>query len=477
MRFNYRWLAISLALMHSSVTFGGVELGFHAGFSAVEIATTDETSISGYGYGSRRLYPFTWTNLLNFSFKLFRTGTGNSDPVRAKAAVFRDGDRKLVWISVDVVGITRDFYEDVLAALKGRGYREGEVFISATHTHSGPGNVSRNLFWEVAAVDWFNPLFYGILLREVEEVVQRAERNLVPASLFSVSGDTVGLQSNRRKKGDPVDTRARLLIARERGSVEDDASARNLGVFVNYAIHGTAYGPENLEFSADVPGAIEKAMETDLGFPVAMLINGAEGDVAPAENGRAGIQRIAAGFSQQVRTMLSSATPVTTQWRVESQEVTLPASYLDVRKCTSFDPAAVGGGFSPFTLIKAFGTDRHGISLPLSRWVASKAKIWKIDLGNISILTWPGEPTSSVGTALRKVARAKGWGEPWIFALTNDYHAYFTSPDEFAGNTYESCFSLHGGLAGEAVLRGFRSFPSLSTNRGSEESLAGLTAQ
>jgi hypothetical protein len=429
---------------------------FRAGFSAFAIVPHEDVSVGGYGYGERRMNPFKPSNLRNFSFRLFRRGLGTLDPIRVKAAVFLRGGQRLVWVSVDTVGITRDFYEEAIDRLAGRGYRENEIFISATHTHSGPGNVSRNFFWQVAAMDWFDGAFYDNLLQSLETAVTEAESRAVPAELFSLSVNTRGLQVNRRKAGDPVDRKARILLARERSLKGRQSKRKWIGAIANYAIHGTAHGPENLLFSGDIPGAIELELERALDLPVAMLVNGAEGDVAPVENGPAGIQRVAKGFARQVASKISLAARVDPEWKVATAEVVLPAPRLDIRKCTSFDVGKSRGGFSGEKLSKIFGRGQ-GIVVPLSPWLPVRVKIWKIDLGATSIVTWPGEPTTSVGAELRKVIREKfGAPDAWIFALTNDYHAYFTSPTEFAANTYESCFSLHGAKASEVVLDAYR---------------------
>jgi hypothetical protein len=429
---------------------------FRAGFSAFAILPHEEVSVGGYGYGERRVNPFKPANIRNFSFRLFQRGLGTLDPIRVKAAVFLRGGKRLVWVSVDTVGITRDFYEEAIDRLAGRGYREDEIFISATHTHSGPGNVSKNFFWQVAAMDWFDSAFYDTLHQTLEAAVAEAELRSVPAELFSLTVNTRGLQVNRRRAGDPIDRKARVLLVRERALKGRLSKRKWIGAIANYAIHGTAHGPENLLFSGDVPGAIENELERALDLPVAMLVNGAEGDVAPIQNGPVGISRVAKGFARQIEAKISLAAKVEPDWKVATTEVVLPAPRLDIRKCTSFDVDKSRGGFSGEKLSRIFGRGQ-GFIVPLSPWLPARVKIWKIDLGATSIVTWPGEPTTSVGNELRTILREKfGTSDAWIFALTNDYHAYFTSPSEFAANTYESCFSLHGAKASGVILDAFR---------------------
>ncbi len=42
--------------------------------------------------------------------------------------------------------------------------------------------------------------------------------------------------------------------------------------------------------------------------------------------------------------------------------------------------------------------------------------------------------------------------QAWIMGLTNDYLAYFTTPDEFNQGGYEACFSLYGKQSGTKIL-------------------------
>ncbi len=428
---------------------------FRSGFATVAIETGETTSIGGYGHGDRRQNPFSWRNLFRFDLRLFQAGKEALGSVRIKAAVFLQGEKKLAWISVDSVGITHDFYRSVYARLKEAGYDEDGIFISATHTHSGPGNLSSNFFWQVAAMDWFRPSFYESVLGSIESAVRTAERLAVPADLLKLVVATQGLQKNRRQLGAMVDPTARLLLVRERGVKSTPAaSQRWVGAIVNFAIHGTAHGPDNLHFSADVPGAIESEIEQLLDIPAALFVNAAEGDVAPNESGPAGVQRIGSEFARQVGSRIEMAEKIEPKWSVSSVRVELPPATLSIKKCTDFSaPEEVG--FSADALTQIFGIGSRA-RVPLRAWISNQVKIWRIQLGSLSILTWPGEPTSRLGSQLAEIGKKKGWDDVWIYSLTNDYHAYFTTPDEFEENTYESCFSLHGGGGGEAILEGFK---------------------
>src|SRR5205085_4950675 len=71
----------------------------------------------------------------------------------------------------------------------------------------------------------------------------------------------------------PVDRRIGLIkIEKQDGTP--------LALMVNYPIHGTVLGQENVEISGDVTGIVSEYVEQKTGAPV-IFINGAAGNLAP----------------------------------------------------------------------------------------------------------------------------------------------------------------------------------------------------
>jgi hypothetical protein len=71
----------------------------------------------------------------------------------------------------------------------------------------------------------------------------------------------------------PTDRRINLIrLERPDGSP--------IALIANYAMHGTALGPQNLLISGDAPGAVAAYVEEKLGAPM-LYINGAAGNLAP----------------------------------------------------------------------------------------------------------------------------------------------------------------------------------------------------
>ncbi len=74
-----------------------------------------------------------------------------------------------------------------------------------------------------------------------------------------------------------------------------------------------------------------------------------------------------------------------------------------------------------------------------------------VSVGDILMMTWPGEASTQVGFDLHNAARSLGYDKTWILALAKDYKAYFTTKGEYAEGKYDSCSSLFGWKGTERI--------------------------
>jgi neutral ceramidase len=412
---------VLLVLASASFCFSQSQSDLRVGFADTQIGVPG-LPLAGYGSGVRRTFPFV--HRYEYA-SWFKPSAGTHDAVRVKTMVVLSGGRKLLFVSIDLAAVTNEMYEDLVAHLAKLGYARDAVFISATHTHSGPGTLSNRFLWQALAADKFQPGYYSQVRDEAITAVTSAENAAQPAQLFSVSFPTKGLQRNRRHREGWFDPTANILLARS-------PSGKWLGGMVNFAIHGTALNAHNLELSADVPGGIERALEEQLHAPV-MFINGAEGDVSPAEGGLEGIEKISRSFAQQAMQALLQAKPLRPTWTVRSLTIQLG------------DPAVTIGACLPQSWHRRIG---DWIVLGLGDSVPHSVTATYLQLGDVRMLAWPGEPTTTLGFDLKRAAP-----NGWVLGLTNGYQGYFTSPGEFAEGHYEACSSLYGKQAGERVVK------------------------
>jgi hypothetical protein len=418
---------LSLALASASFCFAQSEPELRVGAASVDLALPKGVPLAGYGSASRRTFPYVH----GYEYaKIFKPSSVARDAVRAKSLVLIRGDRKLLFISLDVAGVTSEMYEDLLTRLRPLGYRRDEVFAAATHTHSGPGTLSNRWLWQLLASDRFQDKIYVRILDRVVQSATQAEQSAKPAQLFALTFSAQGIQRNRRHRDGWFDPTANLLLARS-------PSGEWVGALVNFAVHGTALNARNLELSADLPGAIERELERQLHAPV-LFVNGAEGDVSPAEGGPQGIEKLSRSFVQQTITSLPRAEAIQASWSVHSFTLEIG------------DPAVTLGACLPEAWHRRIG---DWIVLGLGDSVPHHIAISYLQLGNLRMFAWPGEPTTTLGFDLKRAAPGA-----WVLGLTNGYQGYFTSPGEFAEGRYEACSSLYGAHAGERIVKAFTDF-------------------
>jgi hypothetical protein len=387
--------------------------------------------LAGFGGGDRRLIPWDMFNKHPYATYLAPT-TGKLDPIRSKVLVLDRAGERLFFVSLDIVGADPMLRDDLVRELSDLGVRQDNFVMSATHTHSGPGTIFKNRVWEFLAADRFSKKIYAQFLDGVATSVRSAVARLEPASLLASGFEAQGLQNNRRDPNGPVDRNANMLWVRSE-------EGRWLGAVANLAIHGTSLGMKNHLFSSDVLGSIERALEGRLAefnhvsgmgvaspSPVVLYINAAEGDIKPAQS----MEDSGRMFAEQAVDSLGGARAIEGSWSVSRRNVRLPRANINIKGCVEQK------SIQKFIL--------SSLRLHLGPLLNRDTHVLSIRLGDMVMMTWPGEPTTLLGLELRRLAREAGAAQSWVLGLSNDHMAYFTTPEEYAHSSYESCSSLHG---------------------------------
>jgi hypothetical protein len=290
------------------------------------------------------------------------------------------------------------------------------------------------------AADAFQQKIYDQFINDLVGVVERAFASLEPVDLWAFEFKTSGIQKNRRGKEGHFDPLTNVLLAKNKKGLW-------LGGMVNVAVHGTSLSANNLRFSADIPGAMERAVQARLKemngtrtdrIPTVLFINGAEGDVRPVKRGLENMLMLADSFADQFVTALPTARTVDPNWSVTSKEVKLSSASFNARGCIKDKTIR--------SLIFKESRLWIGFLLP------SETQVWNIRLGDLTFMTWPGEATTSVGFALKYAATKVGTTHPWFMGLTNDYLGYHTTEEEYHSPTYEACSSLFGPNGAQQIL-------------------------
>jgi neutral ceramidase len=209
--------------------------------------------------------------------------TSTLDPLYARVLVLDDGSKSAAVITLD---LGRSFGSPQIARVRERVRREfrvDEVMFIASHTHSGP--VIEDTYenqppeWERRALD------------KIIQAIGEAHARLVPARLGVGLGQAIIGHNRRLIQADgSVKMLWRNSTGQQTGMIDptvgvirvDNQQGQPLAILVNYACHPVVFGPDNLRYSADFPGAMARLVEASFDSrPATFFLQGAPGDINP----------------------------------------------------------------------------------------------------------------------------------------------------------------------------------------------------
>ncbi len=424
------------------------------GIFAADVTPPDGVPLAGFFDRRREIPDYFGLDLYSHWFEP-SAGVRADDGIRAKAfALETASGGRLVLVSVDLVAVPRDLRSAILAklaALAGLGtlpaFAPEEVVLTATHTHSGPGTLTQNWLFERTSGDRFEPTIRNVFATKVAGVVASAWNARKAATLHAFSVEILDVAQNRSDNTRPLHERANVMLVR--------TGSRWAGALVGFPVHGTVLGKDNLEYSADLPGAIERGLQVDLatrngdGLPTTVLfLNGAEGDAAPKHHGENALALLSSRVVSKVAAEIASCgagSACPSSWQVGADVLAVEHANVPLGTAFVYARKKVWGVLAPLFWWQ--------LGLTLGWTLPHDAPITSIRLGDQYFLTWPGEPTAALGRAVANAACAKGARLPWVVGLADDHLAYFTTPKEFFGSdgTAESS-SLYGPYAGRRIV-------------------------
>lgn len=191
---------------------------------------------------------------------------GIHDDLHTRAVALQWDSSAVILTSVDVLGIDSKLRKDIVEKISGWiDIPAGNVVIASTHTHSGP--CLQGIFSEV------DQAYLGFLKSSVAGAAKAALENALPVeSLLCSRGRCGEVVVNRRKPFDgPVDPSVNLLkLISEKSSV----------ALINFTCHPVVMGHNNLQISADYPGALTRYY-SDISGSRSLFLNGSSANINP----------------------------------------------------------------------------------------------------------------------------------------------------------------------------------------------------
>ena len=378
----------------------------------------------------------------------FEPATGKQDSIMARALVLDNGQRKVAIVKIDTIGSSRKLREDLVNTAATFGIASDDFVLVATHTHSGPGAVSQQTLWQLAAADCYAGSVYRSILAGAESALSQANQALQPAMLGIGTTTETGASKNRRGRPGIYDTEIGLVKITTKGG-------KPIAALFNFAVHGTSYGDDNMRFSADCMGAMERVVEAGQPGAVAIFTNGAEGDVAPLHRGDAGVAKEGKIIGDAV---LSLWNQVSTKGWVELRGAFLdvkmpPPTYNACALCMPLpDTAATDMGMPAKSTVCDL-IPGLPLTLPLNpTWLSTTLPFQAIRIDDTVFVAIPGEPITEIGWDIKTRAKAKGFVRGFVLALANDHAGYFTTKAEYDRCKYEGQATLYGPTTGQVVV-------------------------
>jgi neutral ceramidase len=199
---------------------------------------------------------------------------GVHDPLTATALVLADGHRQVAVVACDLLCLN----EYVVDRVRERCGSSVEVLVCCSHTHSGP------IGYAGPESSRANRKYIDLLVMRIAAAVTEAGARLRPARLVWSSGQAAIAVNRRERKADgslvigenpdgPVDRSLQVLSV-------IGLDGERIATLVNFACHGTVWGPDNLLVSADWMGVMRDRVERELGG-LGLFLQGAAGNLNP----------------------------------------------------------------------------------------------------------------------------------------------------------------------------------------------------
>ena len=423
-----RWVVWSLLLLVSAMVLASQAVAgeLKAGVARIDITPGLDLKSPLGGYGERMNKP----------------AEGVHDRIYAKALVLTDGQHKFALLTADLLGFPPPVKPALLNRL-GEGWKPEQLMLLPSHSHTSIEMNAINTLntFDVPQIGIYSARVYEFLMERLYQVIVAAEKNLTPVTVGTSSVMLEGWNRNRRNG--PV-TDKELTLTRI-----DTTAGKPLAVLVNFTAHPTFMAPEDMWFSGDWPGHLQRTLESLIGEGVtAMYYNGAEGDQAPAGRPDAGESH----WERAERYGRDLGVVAWKQWQTTKPEPGAKLAYsrhsIDLPQRTWHPDFTKTGGAE-------YGLTEKLLTEMLPRMFPASADSVSLRLGDLVIVGIPGEMAASLGLKIKaETARLTGAKHPVIGGLADQWISYILPKDEYHKAGYESSVSFYGETLGDTIVAG-----------------------
>jgi len=356
---------------------------------------------------------------------------GTHKDLAVTSFALRADTKLIILISAELIMIDQEMSQSVREVLsKKYSIPEKMISIGAVHTHSAPV-INTAIDSEEKLDKEYRQYIICQMIKAAEESVNNLQT--VDHTIYR-SGRIEGLYGNRNNKLDDGDKWVHIIDFKNKENL--------IASIVNFSCHGTVLGPDNYYLSADLPGEIRRGIKDKTGIPP-LILNGNSGDMGNRQyrqgNDLNELNRVGAEICSQILSF-SKETEINI-CNLSCDEVKQEIHYkMDKQKLKELISE------NELKLEKEENYDKRkllksGITFLKERMSRSKLDV-SIDitsliykLGDLAIVTIPGELFSKLGLQMKKDSEYK---PTLIFGYANNFNGGYLVSESDYGDSYES---------------------------------------
>jgi hypothetical protein len=197
-----------------------------------------------------------------------RKATGVHDPIMSRAIVLKQGDDRIAFASVDLIGLQYEAVQKIRERLKG--YKH--ITVASTHNHEGP---------DVIGIWGPSPFQRGVNEEYLERVIEETAAAIAEAEKTA----TIAHAAYGTAKDETLVDDSRLPIAKDGVlrvlSFTEPDDGKPAGLLVQWNSHPEALGRNNKLVTADFPASTVAWLKEKYHCPVVYMSGAIGGLMAP----------------------------------------------------------------------------------------------------------------------------------------------------------------------------------------------------
>lgn len=351
----------------------------------------------------------------------FKPAEGIHDDIYCQTILMEISNKLMYIVSFDFLELEQDMVEDIKTRLYDcYGINRDLVLLTVTHNHSSIMSYHKN--WHSGI---FDQSYYDFVVETVLTSYRDCLDKMQVVSLVYGKETITGYFSNRNHKGKLADNEVSVTKF-----VND--SNQCVASIVNWAVHSTVLSAKNNTLTSDLAGNVSKKLEEKWGVSPLMIV----GAAADCSNRH---ERLGDDFEELERVSTALAdhiSRISVHNRLELNEIQYQTlSHTIHHNMIKFHEVIEDFLQSDSPLKNQGLIDKCQEQLKINSYQLDLS-FEVIHLGEMQIITFPGELGSKFGRELKNVCKTLGV-EGIIAGYTNGFNYYFMPKEEY-GLSFET---------------------------------------